>query len=63
MKTRSPSQQTLQRVGENLYRSDSSAIYYAILKRDGKQIHRSLKTTDPGLAGVDWQNSARRLSD
>ena len=40
----------LQRVGECLYRSQTSKIYYAILKRSGKQIKRSLKTTDQALA-------------
>jgi integrase len=40
----------LHRVAENLYRREPSGIYYAILKRDGKQIWRSLKTTDRKLA-------------
>jgi len=43
-------QQQLNRVAENLYRSESSSTYYAIFFRDGKQIKRSLKTTDPTLA-------------
>ena len=42
--------QTLNRVGHCLYRSEESRRYYAILKRGGKQIKRSLKTTDPALA-------------
>ena len=41
-------QQQLNRVADNLYRSESSSVYYAIFFRDGKQIKRSLKTTDPG---------------
>lgn len=49
-------QQSLQRVGENLFRSDSSKVYYAIFKRDGKQIRHSLKTRDRALA-------RRRLKD
>jgi integrase len=49
-------QQELQRVGECLYRSQTSKIYYAIIKRSGKQIKRSLKTKDGALA-------RRRLSD
>jgi integrase len=49
-------QQELQRVGECLYRSQTSKRYYAIIKRGGKQIKRSLKTTDAALA-------RRRLSD
>jgi hypothetical protein len=40
----------MQRVGECLYRSQTSKIYYAIIKRGGKQIKRSLKTTDQALA-------------
>ncbi len=40
----------LLRVGECLYRSQKSKIYYAILKRGGKQIKRSLKTKDHALA-------------
>jgi integrase len=42
--------QGLNRVGENLFRSDASGIYYAIFRRDGKQIRRSLKTGDRKLA-------------
>jgi len=38
--------QTLTHVGDNLYRSDASEIHYAIFKRNGKQIRRSLHTTD-----------------
>ncbi|MHB8523334.1 MAG: tyrosine-type recombinase/integrase [Limisphaerales bacterium] len=38
------------RVGENLYRLESSGVYYALFKRGGKQIRKSLKTTDPALA-------------
>lgn len=49
-------QQELQRVGECLYRSQTSKIYYAIIKRGGKQIKRSLRTKDGMLA-------RRRLSD
>ena len=49
-------QPELQRVGECLYRSQTSKIYYAIIKRGGKQIKRSLRTKDGALA-------RRRLSD
>jgi integrase len=41
---------TLQRVGESLYRYSSNRVYYARLKKDGKEIKRSLRTTDPALA-------------
>ena len=37
-------------VAENLFKRGPSGRYYAILKRDGKQIWRSLKTTDRRLA-------------
>lgn len=48
--------QKLSHKGDNLYRSDSSKIYYAIFRRGRKQIRRSLKTTDLDLA-------RRRLAD
>ncbi len=41
---------TLQRVGESLYRYSSNRVYYARVKVDGKEIKRSLGTTDPTLA-------------
>jgi hypothetical protein len=37
-------------VGENLYRRVSSGIYYALLKKGGKQFRRALKTNDIALA-------------
>jgi hypothetical protein len=43
-------------VGENLYRRESSDVYYALIKKGGKQFRRSLKTKDLGLA-------RRRLSE
>jgi site-specific recombinase XerD len=48
--------QSLSRAGECLYRSDVSGIYYGIFKRGGKQVKRSLKTSDKELA-------KRRLED
>ena len=59
MKTKYPtnqSQQDLKRVAECLYRSQNSNIYYAILKRGGKKIQRSLKIPDGAMA-------KRRLKD
>jgi integrase len=38
------------RVGENLYRLETSGGYYALVKRGGKQFRRSLKTKDRKLA-------------
>lgn len=51
-----PVQAVFRKVAENLYRLESSGTYYALFKRAGKQIRRSLKTTDAALA-------RRRLND
>jgi integrase len=40
----------LHRVGESLYRYSSNGVYYARVKTDGKEIKRSLGTTDRVLA-------------
>jgi integrase len=40
----------LQKVGESLYRYSSNKVYYARIKKDGKETKRSLGTTDPALA-------------
>ena len=46
-----PLQKTVfHKVGQNLYRLESSSGYYGLFKRGGKQIRRSLKTTDAALA-------------
>jgi len=39
-----------QKVGECLYRYSSNGVYYARIKHEGKEIRRSLKTTDRKLA-------------
>ncbi len=41
---------TFVRVGENLYRIKETGGYYALIKRNRKQIRRSLKTTDKSMA-------------
>ena len=41
----------LVKVGECLYRNPSSKTYFALIKRKGKQIKKSLKTQDRKLAG------------
>ena len=41
---------TFKRVSENLYKVIETGGYYALVKRGGKQIRRSLKTTDKALA-------------
>ena len=51
-----PSGPVFHKVAQNLYRLESSGTYYALFKRGGKQIRKSLKTTDGALA-------RRRLSD
>jgi integrase len=40
----------LEKVGESLYRYSSNRVYYARIKVDGKEIKRSLGTTDRTLA-------------
>jgi integrase len=45
-----PSRAIFHKVAQNLYRLESSGIYYALFKRSGKQIRRSLKTNGPALA-------------
>lgn len=46
----SSSKRAFRHVGENLYRRESSGVYYALVKRGRKQFRRSLKTTDKALA-------------
>ena len=41
---------TFARVGKNLYRIKETDGYYAIIKRNRKQIRRSLKTTNKSMA-------------
>jgi hypothetical protein len=39
-----------QKVGECLYRYSSNGVYYARIKSGGKEIRRSLETTDRDIA-------------
>lgn len=58
-------QPMFQKVGECLYRHTSSKSYYALLKKEGKQIRRSLKTKDRKLAErrlKDFREKVGRLS-
>tara|TARA_B100000614_G_scaffold52624_1_gene45316 strand:- start:1286 stop:1555 length:270 start_codon:yes stop_codon:yes gene_type:complete len=48
---------TFVRVGENLYRIKETGGYYALVKRNRKQIRRSLKTTDKALSQIDIHGS------
>ncbi len=41
---------SFQKVGECLYRYSSNGVYYARIKIEGKELRRSLRTTDPALA-------------
>jgi len=50
MEATPPKHGVLQKVGESLYRYSSNRVYYARVKVDGKEIKRSLQTTDPALA-------------
>jgi len=43
-------QPVFNKVGEDLYRLESTGGYYALVKRGGKQIRRSRKTKDRKLA-------------
>jgi hypothetical protein len=52
----SPSGAVFHKVAQNLYRLESSESYYALFKRGGKQIRKSLKTSDATPA-------RRRLAD
>jgi integrase len=49
----SPSSSGYTSVAECLYRNNTSGIYYALFKRGGKQIRRSLKTADRKFA--EWR--------
>ena len=63
--TSSPAKSVFHKVGQNLYRLESSGTYYALFKRAGKQIRRSLKTNDPALARRrlgDLRNKVGRLN-
>jgi integrase len=50
---------TFQKVGECLYRYSSNGVYYARIKHEGKEIRRSLCTTDRDLA----KRKLRELKD
>jgi integrase len=50
MSTQTDKTRAFEKVGECLYRYSSTGVYYARLKRPGKEIRRSLRTTDKALA-------------
>ena len=50
MATQAKMPSSFAKVGECLYRNPSSGTYYALVKRNGKQIRKSLRTQDRKLA-------------
>src|SRR5438874_1629645 len=50
MRTTESTVGVFRKVGECLYRYSSNGVYYARIKIDGKEIKRSLGTTDRALA-------------
>ena len=54
-------QQKLVNVGDCLYRSDSTHTYYGIFDRDGRQVKRSLRTTDRELAKRKLEELRRKV--
>ena len=63
MRARESSPSAFQKVGECLYRY-SNGVYYGRIRVEGKQIKRSLQTTDPFLAKrrlADFRNEQRQI--
>ena len=54
-------QQKLTHVGDCLYRSSLTDVYYGIFERDGRQVKRSLKTTDRELAKRKVEELRRKV--
>ena len=52
MKTQRRNRGTFQKAGECLCRYSSNGVYYARIKTHGKEIRRSLETTNPALASA-----------
>src|SRR5260370_12011575 len=53
-----------QKVGECLYRYSSNGVYYARIRVDGKEIKRSLATTDRAIAQRElarFKNEQRQI--
>ena len=63
MRARQNSTGAFRKVGECLYRY-SNGVYYARIRVEGKEIKRSLETTDPALARrklADFRNEQRQI--
>ena len=58
-----PASPVFNKVGENLYRLESSGGYYGFLERAGKQFHRSLKTKDRKLTERRLAELRQQLSN
>src|SRR6266487_2038098 len=58
-------QHTFQKVGECLYRYSSNGVYYARFESGGKEIRRSLRTTDRASAqrALAWLKEERKQVD
>jgi len=64
MEPQKPQHGAFQKVGECLYRYASNGVYYARIKRGGKETKRSLETTDRALAQRklrDLRNEEQRV--
>jgi integrase len=60
VRTREKQVRAFQKVGECLYRYSSNGVYYARFKTHGKELMRSLRTTDPAIAR---RNLAQRKAE
>ena len=58
----SPAPPVFHKVGQNLYRLASSGTYYALFKRGGKQIRKSLKTSDAAIARRRLKELGQKVS-
>src|SRR5213595_1249309 len=64
-KLRTRQKSAFQKVGECLYRYSSNGVYYARFESGGKEIHRSLRTTDRASAqrALAWLKQEREQVD
>jgi integrase len=64
MRTLESKNGAFQKVGECLYRYSSNGVYYARIRVEGKEIKRSLETTDRAIARrklADFKNEQRQI--
>jgi hypothetical protein len=55
--------QTLNRVSQNLYKSQESGRYYAVIKVHGHQVKQSLKTDDHAIAKRKLRDLEKSFQD